>query len=115
MNLLRAQKGNLILGTIIVIALLMLVPFILKAVFPPLDLVFKLILIFAVYSFVRGFLGDTSLTFLVTGILVYFMAFKYGDIFTSLWFISLILGLTGSQLIVLAAKDFLGFHPPGHG
>jgi hypothetical protein len=103
------QKGNLLLGTILIIIVIMLLPLVLKTAFPLLDIVFKLVLIFGVYSFVRGFLGDSTLTLLVTGILIYFMVFKYSDLFTSLWFISLVMGLGISTFIVIVAKDFLGF------
>lgn len=105
------KRGNLIVGTLFLIVLIMLLPLVLKLVFPPMDIVFKLVLIFGVYSFVRGFLGDSTLTLLITGVLVYFMVFKYGDLFTSLWFISVILGLGIGTFIVVAAKDFLGFGP----
>jgi hypothetical protein len=105
-------EGTLIEGTIIVLVILLLVPIVITFFVPQFDLVFKLVLILGIYSFVRGFLGDSTLTFLVSGILIYFMAFKYGEIFTSLWFVSVILGFGLSNLIVLAAKDVLGFQKP---
>ncbi len=105
-------QGTLIEGTIIVIICVMLLPTIITLFIPQFDWIFKLVLIFSIYSFVRGFLGDSSLTLLLSGILIYFMAFKYGEIFTSLWFISVILGFGLSNLLVLAAKDVLGFQKP---
>lgn len=105
-------QGTLIEGTILVIILVMLLPTIITLFIPQFDWIFKLVLIFSIYSFVRGFLGDSSLTLLLSGILIYFMAFKYGELFTSLWFISVILGFGLSNLIVLAAKDVLGFQKP---
>ena len=106
-------RGNLVIGTLIVILAVMLLPLVLKTFIPEFDWVFRAILIFGIYAFVRGFLGDSTLTLLVTGILVYFMAFKYADLFVSLWFVSLVLGLVSSQMFVLVAKDVLGFKPPG--
>lgn len=105
-------QGTLIEGTLLVILVVMLLPTIVTLFIPQFDWIFKLVLIFSIYSFVRGFLGDSSLTLLLSGILIYFMAFKYGEIFTSLWFVSIILGFGLSNLLVLAAKDVLGFQKP---
>lgn len=105
-------QGTLIEGTIIVIICVMLLPTIITLFIPQFDWIFRLVLVFSIYSFVRQYLGDSSLTLLLSGILIYFMAFKYAEIFTSLWFISVILGFGLSNLLVLAAKDVLGFQKP---
>ena len=104
-------KSNLIVGVGVMVLLIMLVPHLLEFIFPELDLIIKLVMIFGIYSFVREFLGDSSLTWLVTGILVYVLVFKYGDIFASLWFVSIVLGTLGGTVLVITAKDFLGFGP----
>ncbi len=112
------QRGNLILGTLLVILGLALVPFIVKIIFPQIDLIYKVVLIFAIYSFVTQMLQNNStLSLLITGILVYFMVFKYGDIFTSLWFLSIIFTYVGGTLLVTSARDFFGFggEEGGHG
>lgn len=114
---------NLIGGTILLIVLLAALPFVIKLVFPQIDLVYKVVLIFAIYQFVTQMLQNNStLSLLITGILVYFMVFKYGDIFTSLWFLSIIFTYLGGTILVTSARDFLGFggeeggghagHPP---
>ncbi|MEK6821296.1 MAG: hypothetical protein AABY11_02775 [archaeon] len=115
-------KGNLIIGVLFIIAILLLIPFIISSVIPGADLVLKVVLIFSIYSFVTQMLQNNgSLTLLITGVLVYFMVFKYGDIFASLWFVTTVFTLVGGTLIVTAARDFLGFgaaepgamgHPP---
>ncbi len=110
------QKGNLIIGTLLVILGLALVPLIVKLVFPQIDLIYKVVLIFAIYSFVTQMLQNNStLSLLITGILVYFMVFKYGDIFTSLWFLSIIFTYVGGTLLVTSARDFFGFGGEEHG
>lgn len=118
----RGQRGNLVVGTLLVILGLALLPFIIKIAFPQIDLVYKVVLIFAIYQFVTQMLQNNStLALLITGILVYFMVFKYGDIFTSLWFLSIIFTYVGGTLLVTSARDFFGFggeeggghmHPP---
>lgn len=104
-------RNNLIIGVAFLVILIMLVPHALEFIFPELDLIIKLVLIFGIYSFVREFLGDSSLTWLITGILVYILVFRYGDIFASLWFVSIVLGTLGGTVLVITAKDFLGFGP----
>ncbi len=106
----RQQKGNLIIGTILLIVALMLLPFTLKLIFPQLEWVYKVILIFGIYAFVTQMMqSNGTLTLLITSVLVYFMAFKYSDVFTSLWFITLILTTLGGTILVTSARDFLGF------
>lgn len=119
----KFARGNLVVGTVFLIVVLMVIPFILKLAFPQLDWVYRLILIFAIYSFVTQMMqSNGTLTLLITGVLVYFMAFKYADLFTSLWFITLIMTTLGGTILVTSARDFLGFgkesgghamsHPP---
>lgn len=106
----KGMRGNLILGTLLVILGLALLPFIVKLIFPQIDLVYKVVLIFAIYQFVTQMLQNNStLSLLITGIMVYFMVFKYGDIFTSLWFLSIIFTYVGGTLLVTSARDFFGF------
>ena len=112
--LMEGQRGNLLVATLFLVVLLALVPFIIKLIFPQVDIIYKIVLIFAIYSLVTQMLQNNStLTLLIPGILVYFMVFKYGDIFTSLWFLSLIFTYLGATILVTTAKDFLGGE--GHG
>lgn len=113
---------NLVGGTILIIICLAAAPFIIQLIFPQIDLVYKVVLIFAIYQFVTQMLQNNStLALLITGVMVYFMVFKYGDIFTSLWFLSIVFTYVGGTLMVTSARDFLGFggeeggghmHPP---
>jgi hypothetical protein len=57
--------------------------------------------------------SNNTLTLLITGVLVYFMVFKYGDLFVSLWFVSTVFAIASGTLIVTAARDFLGFGQEG--
>jgi hypothetical protein len=105
---------NLIGGTILLIVLLAALPFVIKLVFPQIDLVYKVVLIFAIYQFVTQMLQNNStLSLLITGIMVYFMVFKYGDIFTSLWFLSIIFTYLGGTILVTSGGEEHGGHA-GH-
>ena len=112
---------NLIGGTLLIIVTLASLPFLIELIFPQIDIVYRVVLIFAIYSAVTQMLQNNgTLALLVTGILVYFMVFKYGDIFFSLWFMSIVFTYVGSTIMVTSARDFLGFgedpgqmaHPP---
>ncbi|MEK6970172.1 MAG: hypothetical protein AABW68_00565 [archaeon] len=111
------QRGNLLIGVLFIIVILMIIPFALKIVLPASDLVFKIVLIFSIYSFVTQLMqSNNTLTLLITGVLVYFMVFKYGDLFVSLWFVTTVFAIASGTLIVTAARDFLGFgDSPGGG
>jgi hypothetical protein len=109
-------KGNLLVGVLFIIVILMIIPFILKIFIPASDLVFKVVLIFSIYSFVTQLMqSNNTLTLLITGVLVYFMVFKYGDLFVSLWFVTTVFAIASGTLIVTAARDFLGFGQEGPG
>ncbi len=109
-------KGNLLIGVLFIIVVLMILPFLLKVVLPESDLVFKIVLIFSIYSFVTQLMqSNNTLTLLITGVLVYFMVFKYGDLFVSLWFVTTVFAIASGTLIVTAARDFLGFGQEGPG
>lgn len=109
-------KGNLLVGVLFIIVVLMILPFLLKIALPESDLVFKLVLIFSIYSFVTQLMqSNNTLTLLITGVLVYFMVFKYGDLFVSLWFVTTVFAIASGTLIVTAARDFLGFGQDGPG
>jgi uncharacterized membrane protein len=110
------QKGNLVLGVLLILVAMMVLPLLIKIAIPQVDLIYKVILIFSIYSFVTQMLqGNGSLALLVTGVLVYFMVFKYGDLFVSLWFVTTIFTLIGGTLIVTSARDFFGFGSESHG
>ena len=115
-NLKMNQKGNLILGVLLIIIGIMILPLLIKIAIPQVDLIYKVVLIFSIYSCVTQMLqSNSSLSLLITGVLVYFMVFKYGDLFVSLWFVTVVFTLIGGTLVVTAARDFLGFGFEEHG
>ncbi len=109
------EKGNLLLGVLLIIVALMVIPLLIQFLIPGADIIFRVVLIFSIYSFVTQLMqNNNTLSLLITGVLVYFMVFKYGDVFVSLWFVTTVFTLTNGTLIVTFAKDFLGFGEP-HG
>jgi hypothetical protein len=94
------KSGNM--GLIIIIALLVVavVPGILVALFPPIRILFQIIAVFMVYSLVRGYLGQGTLTLVVSALLIWFLVFKYPGIFASLWVFQTLLGLQFMSIII---------------
>ncbi len=94
------EKGNilfLIFGAFLILAI---IPVILTSVFWPARILMQIILIFTLYTTVRGFLGSGTITLIVSAILIYFMVFKWFEIFLSLYILQLLLGLQFLSVII---------------
>lgn len=82
-----------------ILAIALLVPLVMY-LYKPADIVFKLILIFTIFMTVRSFLGTGTLTLIISGILIWFMVFKYGYIFSSLYVLYTLLGIGFLSVII---------------
>lgn len=90
-------RGNfLIIILLLLVGSVVLLP-ILMAVFPPIDIIVRIILVFSIFMLVRGYLGNGVLTILVSGILIYFLVIKW-------WWI----GAGGWMAITLASLGIFG-------
>jgi len=91
------EKGNFILiAFALMIAVVLLLP-ILMVVFPPIDIIVRIMLVFVIFTTVRGFLGNGVLTIIISGILIYLLVIKW-------WWI----GATGWFAITLATFGLFG-------
>ena len=91
------SRGNfLIVIILLLIGAVILLP-VLMAVFPPLDIIVRILLVFSIFMTVRGFLGNGVLTIIVSGILIYFLVIKW-------WWI----GASGWMAITLASLGIFG-------
>lgn len=72
------EKGNLILILILAFIVVAMIPPIVMLYFPPADILMRLILVFLIYSTVRGYLGNSILALILTAVLVYILVIKYG-------------------------------------
>lgn len=71
------ERGNfLIVIVLFMLGAIVLLP-VAMVVFPPIDIIVKIILVFSIFMMVRGFLGNGILTILVSGILIYFLVVKW--------------------------------------
>jgi len=81
------EKGHfilIILGAFLAVALL---PPLIMILFPQADLIMRIILVFLIFTTVRGYLGDGVLTLLISGVLIYFLVVKWAYLTASLYMV----------------------------
>ncbi len=94
------QKGNLIIFLIIAFAVVLLLPPLILHLFPPANILFKILMVFIIFSIVRGYIGDGIMTWIISGILIYFLVFRYPDITASLWVFQTLLAVGFGSVIM---------------
>ena len=91
------QRGNFILiAMAVMIAVVLLLP-ISMYLFQPIDIIVKIMLIFVIFTTVKGYLGNGVLTLIISGILIYFLVIKW-------WWV----GATGFFAITLGTMGLFG-------
>ena len=94
------SKGHilfLIIGAFLVLALL---PVLITAFFWPAKLLMQVIMVFVIYTTVRGFLGSGNLTLIVSAVLIYLMVFKWFELFLALYILQTLLGLQFLSVVI---------------
>ena len=71
------DRGNLILVILAVFAMIGIGIVLLANIFPQAKFLISLILVFQIYTAVKSYLGDSILTIIFSGILIYFLVVKY--------------------------------------
>lgn len=94
------EKGNLLILIAIGFLLLMIIPIAITKIFPIAGIIARILLIFTLYTLVRGFLGSGPVTLVVSAILIYFMAFKWFDLVLGLWIFQILLGLSFTSVVI---------------
>jgi hypothetical protein len=84
-------------------------PIIMK-LFPPADLIIKIILIFVIITTVRGYLGSSVITLIVSGILIYFLILKWWWVTSSVWFFTTLLTFGLLSLFVWGTSKIIPAH-----
>jgi len=89
------EEGMLQIFLLIVVALIAVIalPAIVMVVFPIADLIIRIILVFVIFTTVRGYLGSGVPTIVITGVLVYFLVIKWAH-FTAMAYIALFIMLS---------------------
>ena len=94
------QRGHVILLILLGFLVLGLIPVLITSVFWPAKILMQIIMIFVLYTTVRGYLGPGNLSLIVSALLIYFMVFKWFEIFLSLYILQLLLGLGFMSTVV---------------
>ena len=94
------RKGHIIIIILIAFVVLAFLPVLITSVFWPAKVLMQVIMIFTIYTTVRGLLGSGTLTLIVSAILIYFMVFKYFEVFLSLYILQLLLGLQFLSVVI---------------
>ena len=94
------QKGNIIFLIIGALLILAIIPVLITTFFWPAKLLMQIILIFVIYTTVRGFMGSGSLVLIISAILIYFMVFKWFELFLSLYILQTLLGLQVLSVVI---------------
>ncbi|MEK6957647.1 MAG: hypothetical protein AABW99_01570 [archaeon] len=94
------QKGNIIFLIIGALLILAIIPVLITTFFWPAKLLMQIILIFVIYTTVRGFMGSGSLVLIISAILIYFMVFKWFELFLSLYILQTLLGLQFLSVVI---------------
>ncbi len=99
------QHGNIILFLFLGIAAILVLPPIVLYMFPAAKYLFQLIMVFTVYAMVRGYIGEGMITLLITGVLVYFLVFKYPLVTSSVWVFQLLLGVGFTSVVMWGIRS----------
>ena len=86
----KGQIGFLIIGVLLVVILL---PAVIISVFPVAKILFQIFSIFMIYSLVKNYLGPGMISILISGVLIWFLVFKYPTLWATIWFFQLLLGV----------------------
>lgn len=94
------ERGNIIILIFVGFLVLALIPVIITSFIWQAKILMQIILIFVLYTTVKGFLGTGKLTLIVSAVLIYFMVFKYFEIFIALYILQLLLGLQFLSVLI---------------
>lgn len=107
------EKGNALMVIGVALGLIVMasisLPIMMK-IFPPMDLIVKIILIFVIITTVRGYLGSSVMTLLISGILIYFLILKWWWVTSSIWFFTTLLTFGLLSLFVWGTSKIIPSH-----
>ena len=100
------QSGHIILLILGGFLILAIIPILITSFFWPAKILMQIIMIFVLYTTVRGFLGSGTLTLIVSAVLIYFMVFKWFELFLALYILQLLLGLQFLSVLICGIGSF---------
>lgn len=79
------QKGMFVLILLAGFIILALIPPVLMMVFPAVDIIMRIILIFMLFTTVRGFLGPGTPSLIVSAVLIYLLVIRHPYFSTAIY------------------------------
>lgn len=106
------QKGFLnmlpLIPTVIVLMLLLIIVLPVGMVlFQPLDILVRIILVFVIFTTVRGYLGPGIISIIISGILIYYLVFKWWWVGAIGWWGITLLGMGVFGVIVWGSSKVI--------
>jgi len=104
------EKGNVLLiigvaiGAIILASLTM--PILMKLV-PAADLIVKIMLVFVIITTVRNYMGNGVITLIISGILIYFLVFKWAWLASGVWFFTILMSFGLASVFVWGTSKII--------
>lgn len=101
------EKGHIVL---IILAIMGAIIFLLPlsmVIFQPIDILVRIILVFVIFTTVRGYLGPGVISIVVSGILIYFLVFKWWWIGAIGWWGLTLLGLGFFGVVVWGSSKVI--------
>ncbi len=102
------SRGNIILIILAAFVVIAIAPVLLSSVFWEVKLLSQIIMIFVIYTTVRGFMGSGMHVILISAVLIYFLVFKYFEIALSLYIFQVLVSLQFISVIVWGLGTRLG-------
>ena len=101
------QKGGLILLIFALFLVVGLLPLILMTIVPQAKILIQLILVFTLYTTVRGYLGSGPLTLIITGVLIYILVIKYPAVSSAAYIYIMIIQIGVSSMLIWGTSFFM--------
>ena len=94
------ERGNVVLFILLGFAVILLLPPLILYLFPAADILFRIIAVFVIFSTVRGYIGEGTITYIISAILIYFLVFKYTYIFASVYVFQMLLAVSFTSVVI---------------
>jgi len=101
------QKGGLIMIIFVLFIIVGFLPWILMSIVPQAKILVQLILVFTLYTTVRGYLGSGPLTLIISGVLIYILVIKYAAFSAGMFSYVIILQIGVSSMLIWGTSFFM--------
>lgn len=107
------NKGNFLLIIGVALGFILLasisLPVIMK-IFPAADIIVRIMLIFVIFTMVRGYLGNGTMSLIISGILIYLLVFKWWWLSSSVWFFTILMSFGLVSVFVWGTSKIIPQH-----